>query len=351
MKIQKKNISRRKAMGLIGVTLAAPAFIGRANAAEVTLRLHHFLPAVSNMHRLLFVPWAKELSDKSGGRLKMEIFPGMQLGGKPGQLADQARKGIADITWTLPVYSPGRFPVAETMTLPFMVTSAEETSVAMHRLMDEFGTKEYPGVHSLAFHVHAGGKFHMRGGPVTSAADLKGLRVRAPNQSFGKLLSALGAEPVFFPVTEMAVGLANGVIDGTCLPYEVVPAFKLHELTKSHSAPAPGARGLYANSFALLMNQKRYEGLPDDLRAVLDKSSGMALSQRIGKAFDGFEKLGIKIIKKRGNKVAQIPADEVNKWRQASGPVYEHWTKTLNDAGHDGGAVLAKLNQLLDKPS
>ncbi len=344
----KTKITRRSALTLLGAAVAAPAVLRYAHAAEVTLRVHHMLPPVSNMHKNFLAPWAKEIGEKSGGRINVQIFPSMQLGGKPTQLADQARKGIADITWTLTGYTPGRFLIAETPSLPFMVTTAEKTSVAMHKLMDEFGGKDYTGVKTLAFHGHAAGKFHMKKKPITKASDLKGLSLRAPNSAFGGLLKALGADPIFLPVTEMAVSLTNGVIEGTCLPYEVVPAFKLHELTKFHSAAAPGGRGLYTNTFSLLMNGKSYEKLPDDLRKVIDDNSGIDLSQRIGKVFDTGEDFGLGLVKKVGNKINEIPDSEVAIMKEAAKPVYADWTKKLEKAGHDGAAVIAKLDKLLD---
>lgn len=342
------KVSRRQVLGGMAAVLAAPAFIRDARAAEVILRLHHFLPPVAPMHSKFFEPWAKEIMDASNGAIEVQIFPAMQLGGKPPQLADQVKNGIVDIAWALPTYTPGRYPVAETMGLPFMVTNAEKTSVALHKLMDEFGGDEYAGMKSLAYWSHDGGKLHMREKAVRTAADLKGMKIRSPNSAMGELLSSMGAEPVFFPVTEMVVGLSNGVIDGCCLPYEVVPPFKLQELTKLSCEAAPGARGLYANTNTLLMNQASYEGLSDDLRGVIDANSGIALSQRIGQTFDQFEAVGRGIVEKAGNEIVEIGADEIAKWQEASKPVYANWEKTLNDAGHDGAAIIARANELLD---
>ena len=175
--------------------------------------------------------------------------------------------------------------------------------------------------------------------------------MRAPNESSGKALGLLQADPVFFPVTEMAVGHANGVIDGACLPYEVVPVFKLHELTSVHCAAAPVGRGLYANSFAILMNQRVYEGLADDLRAVIDANSGLEWSRRIGANFDTFEEVGRQLCEAHGNRFIEIPAEEVARWRAASAPVVDEWRETLNAAGHDGETVLARLNALIDAES
>lgn len=344
----KPGMTRRTVLAGMGAALATPAFLKRANAAEVTLRLHSMLPAPAPMNTQFFEPWIEEIRAASEGAINIELYPSMQLGGKPPQLPDQVRQGIADISWTLPVYTPDRFPVAETLALPFMVTNAEKTSVVMHKLMDEFGQGEYPGTKTLAFHTHDGGKFHTREGLIQTAEDLKGLKLRAPNQAVGKMLDMMGVETVFFPVTEMVVGLSNGVIDGCCLPYEVVPAFKLQELTKFTSAPAPAARGLYANTFSLIMNQRAYEGLSDDLRKVMDDHSGMALSQRIGAQFDAFEEKGKGAVIAQGNTIGEISAEEINSWRELAKPVHDEWIAKLNDRGLDGAAILDRANELLD---
>lgn len=342
------QMTRRMAMATMGAALATPALIKKAHAAEVTLRVAHFLPGVAPMQTQFFDVWAQEIAEASDGAIEMQMFPSMQLGGKAPQLADQARQGIADISWTLPVYTPDRFPVAETMALPFMVTSAEKTSVAMHTLMEEFGQKEYRGLKPLAFHTHDGGKFHTRGQKISTIDDVKGLKLRAPNQATGKMLEILGAETVFFPVTEMVVGLSNGVIDGCCLPYEVVPAFKLQELTSVTNEPEAGARGLYCNTFALVMNERKYEGLSDDLRKVIDDHSGADLSRRLGAQFDEFEAFGKSMVEKQGNEIHTIPAAEIEKWREMATPVYDEWIGKLNDAGLDGAAIVARANDLLD---
>lgn len=341
--------SRRMVLAGLGAALATPALVGRASAAEVTLRLHHFLPPVAPMHAQFFEPWAAELAAASEGAIEVQLFPAMQMGGKPPQLAEQVKKGIVDIAWSLPTYTPGRYPVAETMGLPFMTKHAEATSVALHTLMDEFGGAEFEGMKPLAFWTHDGGKLHMRGAPVRSAADLVGKKIRSPNAGMGELLTSLGAEPVFFPVTEMVVGLSNGVIDGCCLPYEVVPPFKLQELTKASSEAAPGARGLYANSNVLLMNEASYAGLSDDLRGVIDAHSGIALSRRIGKLLDDFEAVGRGMVEQQGNEIVEIPAEEIARWSEAAQPVYADWQAKLNAAGHDGAAILARANALLDQ--
>ncbi len=114
------TLTRRHALTAIGAAVATPAVMRVAwgQAPQVTLRLHHFLPPVSNAHQRFLLPWSRKVQEASGNRIKIDIFPSMQLGGAPPQLFDQARDGVADIVWTLPGNTPGRFPATEAMDCP-----------------------------------------------------------------------------------------------------------------------------------------------------------------------------------------------------------------------------------------
>jgi len=93
------RFSRRALMLSAAAAVAAPTILRlrSAKAADVTLRLHHFLPPKSNVHSRLLDPWAKKVGELSGGKVAIEIFPAMQLGGKPPELYDQAKDGVVDI--------------------------------------------------------------------------------------------------------------------------------------------------------------------------------------------------------------------------------------------------------------
>src|SRR5262249_23462895 len=81
---------------------------------------HHFLARNGNVPAKFIAPWARKIETESKGRIKIDIFPSMQLGGSPQQLFDQARDGVVDIVWTLPAYTAGRFPIIEVFDLPFI---------------------------------------------------------------------------------------------------------------------------------------------------------------------------------------------------------------------------------------
>src|ERR1700752_2022070 len=125
------NHRNRPSKGMSALFAIAGALLGgSATAQPVTLRVHHFLPAASTAHQKFIKPWCNRIEADSRGKLRCQISPAMQLGGKPPELIDQVRTGAVDIIWTLPGYTPGRFPIMEVFELPFMSKSAEATSHA-----------------------------------------------------------------------------------------------------------------------------------------------------------------------------------------------------------------------------
>ncbi|MCK5167258.1 MAG: C4-dicarboxylate ABC transporter, partial [Rhodospirillaceae bacterium] len=143
------------AMGILALGLAGG--ISKTSKAEeqITLKLHHFMPPVSHTHMTMLIPWAEKVMKESGGRLKIDIYPAMQLGGRPPQLADQARDGVVDIIWTLPGYTPGRFTKTEVFELPFIHTNTTATNLALNKYVQKHGD-EFKDYKLISIFVHAG---------------------------------------------------------------------------------------------------------------------------------------------------------------------------------------------------
>ena len=173
---------------------------GAASAQTMTLKVHHFLPAVSSAHRNFIVPWCDKIAKESAGKLKCQIYPQMQLSGTPQQLFDQAKDGVVDIVWTVPSYQAGRFPVVEAFELPFMVFDSERASRGLWHYATKNATAEFKGVKPLLFHVHDGSLVHTTKKPVKALEDFKGLKIRAPNRQASRMIEALGAAPVQMPL-------------------------------------------------------------------------------------------------------------------------------------------------------
>ncbi len=342
-------IDRRRVLAGAGAALAMPAFIRNARAqAEVTLKMHHFLPAISNGHAKFLAPWSKKIEAESGGRIKIDIFPSMQLGGTPPQLYDQARDGIADIVWTLPGNTPGRFPGVETLELPFVPSKrALPNSRALQEFADTHLKDEFKEVKPLCVWAHDHGLIHANR-PVRTQDDLKGLKLRFPTRLAGEALKALGATAIGMPIPQVPESLAQRVIDGAVVPWEVVPAIKVQELVKNHTE-IPGSPTLYVATFVLAMNKAKYEGLPADLKAIIDKHSGQAAAEMAGKVWDEQAVVVSEMVRKRGNTVITLAEDEAAKWRKATDPVVQAWLAEMKGKGLDGGKLLESMRALIAK--
>ena len=333
-------------------TLLAAAFAAvaiPAAAQEITLKVHHFWPPGAMPPSTLLVPWCDRIAKDSGNRLKCQIYPAMQLGGAPPQLIDQAKDGVADIVWTLPGYTAGRFPLMEVFELPFMSASAEATSQAAWEYFDKHARKEFPGIHMLVVNVHDNGFVHTRERQVKTMADFKGLKVRAPTRQTNKLLGALGATPVAMPLPALADALSKGVVDGYLLPWEVIPSIKAHELTKYHSETDPKSRALYTAVFTLAMNQAKYDSLPPDLRKVIDANSGAAAAKAFGRQWDASAPPARKMAVDRGNTFYVIPASELANWEKATANLDDDWVKDVTAKGNDGKMLLQTARDLIRK--
>lgn len=327
------------------VILAAPV----ARAQEITLKVAHFLPTSSTTHAKFIVPWCERIRAQSQGRLRCQIYPSMQLGGTPPQLYDQARDGIADIVWTLPGYTAGRFPVTEVFELPFMTPNATAASQALWTFYERHAVKEFEAVKPLALHVHDNGQLHLRDKPIRTLADFKGLKIRAPTRQTNRLLARLGATPVSMPVPAVADALNKGVIDGAVVPWEVVPSIKVHEMVKFHTETDPAMPALYTAIFLYAMNRKTYDSLPPDLRQVIDDNSGLALARELGQLWDGSAPAARKQATDRGNLINVVPATEVANWDRAARPLYAEWIADMNKRGLDGNALLGDARALIEQ--
>jgi TRAP-type C4-dicarboxylate transport system substrate-binding protein len=195
--------------------------------------------------------------------------------------------------------------------------------------------------------VHDNGQRHLRDRPVRTLADFKGMKVRAPTRQTNRLLARLGATPVSMPVPQVADALSKGVIDGAVVPWEVVPSIKVHEMVRFHSETDAVMPALYTAVFLFAMNRKTYDGLPADLRKVIDDNSGLALARELGQLWDASAPSARKLATDRGNQINVIPATELAQWDRAARPLYADWIADMNRRGLDGNALLADARALI----
>ncbi len=321
----------------VAFTLSATA----AMAQEVTLRFQHFVSPASANPTYFMQPWADAIEEQSDGRIKVEIYPFMQLGGAAPSQYDLIRDGAIDGGWVIPGYQPNRFPEAEAMELPFMTTkSGEEASAAAWEFTQAYLMDDFADVHVIAAHMHGPGIVHKRGQSVATVEDFAGLKLRGPSRPATLLLEKLGATPIGMPVPQFPEALSKGVVDGGVITWEMSPSLKLNELTDSHTDVA-GDRALYNLYFIWAMNKDVYDGMPDDLRAIIDANSGMMASKWAGRAHDTGDVVGRDLMAADGNEIAQLSEDETARIKALGVEVTTDWIAEMDAKGHDGAALVS----------
>jgi TRAP-type C4-dicarboxylate transport system substrate-binding protein len=328
--------------------LATPALSSLAQQT-VTLKFHTFMAPLSNVWLNMHKAWMDKVTKDSGGRIKFEAYPAMQLGGTPVQLYDQAKDGVVDIVWTLPGNTAGRFPRVEVFELPFMMSNAEATSKAYWEYVQTMAADEFKDVQVLALQVHGPGVIHTADKPVKSVADMKGQKLRAPTRQVTKLLGILGATPVGMPLPSIPDALSKGTISGCVIPWEVVPSVKVHELTKFHAEFDPAGGALYTTTFVMAMNKAKYNSLPADLKKVIDANSGLETSGWLGRTQQAGDAAGRKAATDHSNTVFTVSAAEAQEFRRKSRSIEVEWVEDMNKKGFDGKKLLETARSLIEK--
>ncbi|HPR07895.1 MAG TPA: TRAP transporter substrate-binding protein, partial [Denitromonas sp.] len=246
-------------------------------------------------------------------------------------------------------YTAGRFLSMEVFELPFMTNRAEPASRAAWQYYEQFGKEDFANVKPLAFHVHDEGYVHNNKHPITKMSDFRGLKMRAPTRMTNKMIAAFGATPVAMPMPAVAEAVSKGVVDGYVLPWEVIPAIKLHELTKFHSETDKSMPSLYTALFIIAMNPAKYDSLPDDLKKVIDANSGADFSASIGKAWDESAPPAREKAVAHGNAFATISVEELSKWRKVGDKLSASWAKEMDGKGYKGQAMLDTAKALIQK--
>lgn len=326
--------------------LATLAMTASAFAQDVTLRLHQMLPPQATIPAQAITPWAEKVAAESNGRIKVELYPAMQLGGAPPELFDQAKDGVVDVIWTVLGYTPGRFPKSEVFELPFMIHNGEQGSAAFYNYVMANAPEEFDGVKVIALHTHGPGLFHTKN-PVNTLEDLKGMKIRGGSRIISGMLGELGAEPVGMPVPQTTEALSKGVIEGTTVPWEVTPSLKISELVTNHTGFS-GDYGLYTQTFGFIMNLDSYNRLPDDLKKVIDDNSGLETSREFGRVMDSGDAIGLKIAQDRGNNIITLDEAETARWQAAAQPTIDKWLADMTAAGVDGNALLTAARAAIE---
>ena len=343
------RIARRTFLTSSIGTAAAPAILrlARADTPPITLKLHHSFSAVSGVHDKFLLPWARKIETDSGGRMHVDIFPSMQLGGAPAALLDQVRDGSADIVFAAPTLTPGRFAKIETFELPFLpsrralVSSKALTDFAAANLQDEF--RDF---YTICFSCSDSAAIHATR-PVRTTEDMKDFKLHVQTRLAAEAMRALGARPVMMPSAQLPVAIAEHVVDGCLDPWHLVPPLRLNDLLRFHtefSDRSPSAR-----TYVLAMNKTSYDRLPRELKSVIDSNSGQVAAAMAGAMWDEQAAAVANMVVERGDLIVTLLPEAVTRWRKSTEPVIDAWRKEIKEQKIDGAKLIAAANALLAK--
>lgn len=310
-----------------------------ARAQQVTeLKVSHYLPPNHTFQKEL-VRWGEDLEKGSGGRLKLRIYPASQLGPINRQI-DMVRSGVADIAVGLHGATPGRFPMSEIVSLPYVAPPAGSISAITSKRLTELAPKylaqEHAGLKILWMAVTNPLLFHTAKVPLRKVEDFKGLRIRYAGEQFAEVISILGAAPLAVPPAETQDGLAKGIIDGATFPYEATQSFDLGTVVKYSLEP-----GVSTATFSVVMNQRKFDGLSDDLRQLIDRTTGAEQAARFGAAFDLAEHAGRDYMIGKGVQITTMAPGDFAEMQSKLQPITAKAVDALEKTGKSAKAFLA----------
>jgi TRAP-type C4-dicarboxylate transport system substrate-binding protein len=344
-----KNIITKSAFLFVGAILSANSLFAKDDVQVLTV--HHFMSSKAPLQTKLLEPWAKKIEEASGGKLKIEIFPSMSMGGKPNELYKQVRDGSADIVWTLPGYTPGVFPRTEVFELPTVhIGDAVATSIAMREKFDLI-KDDFTDVQPLLLYVAAGNAMHTVNKRVSNMSDLKGLKLRAPSRTAGWYIEEMGAEQVGMPLPDLPQALSKNAIDGGLIPFEVFPPYKFAQLTQYSVEGEKGER-FGTSVFMLLMNKDRFASLSKELQKVLLDSVDMNTVKEVGQLWMDVEKPGMQMQKdSKGGEIVKLDSKAMAEFNKAGEQVVQRWVAEANTKGIDGQKLVDSAREAISKNS
>ena len=317
-------------MHKIRLTLFATATLAAASAsAQVVLTVSSWLPP-SHILSETQKAWCSMLEEKTAGKAKCNILP-RGVAAPPGTF-DAVRNGLADLSYTVHGYTPGRFVTTQVAEFPFLGDSSEPVSVAFQRLYARTPAmaEEHKGVKVLAVFTHGPGIVFNTKRPITKADDLSGLKFRVGGGMVNEISKALGMNVTLKPAPESYELLSTGVMDGTLFPAESVESFKIDKVIK-YGTTFPG--GLYNTSFVFMMNQAKYDALPPDVKKVVDELSGESAARLFGKGWDKVDRRGQAFMQANGVQISKADAAFVKVVTAKTAPLIDSWAKAAEAKG------------------
>jgi TRAP-type transport system periplasmic protein len=331
---------------LAATCAAVLSLLSTGASAQVVLTASSWLPPSHTLSEVQ-KEWCGLLEQKTAGKAKCNILP--RSVAAPPATFDAVRNGLADLSYTVHGYTPGRFVTTQMAEVPFLGQSAEASSVAFQRMYAKYPAiaDEHKGVKVISVFTHGPGIVFNTKRPIARAEDLQGLKFRVGGGMVNEISKALGMNVTLKPAPESYELLSTGVMDGTLFPAESVEGFKIDKVVK-YGTTFPG--GLYNTSFVFMMNQAKYDALAPDVKKAVDELSGEVAARMIGKGWDKVDRRGMAFMQAAGVQFTNADPAFVKVVGDKTAPLIDTWAKAAEAKGlKDPKKVLGELRAEIQK--
>ncbi len=331
---------------LLPFSIAALASLTGTAQAQTVLTASTWLPP-AHPATLAQKEWCDVVSTNTQGRVKCNLLP-RAVSAPPGTF-DAVKNGMADLSYTVHGYTPGRFLYTQMAEFPFLGNSAETISVAYSRVSakhPEFNA-EHQGVKVLALWAHGPGIVFNTKRTIAKIDDLNGLKFRIGGGMVNEITKSLGMNVTLKPATDSYELLSSGVMDGTLLPAESTESFKIDKIIK-HATTFPG--GLYNTSFVFMMNQAKYDKLSAEDKKAVDNASGEVAARLFGRHWDKTDRRAFAMMQANGVQVTQADANFVKDVKVKTQTLEKTWATAAEAKGlKNASKVLAEFRAEIAK--
>ena len=334
-----EEIMKKLTIGL-GAALSTALLGSMSLAADKVLTVASWAAPFHTMNENVF-PWmSSQLNNCTGGSLSLKVEYGMA---PPPAMYDTVRDGVADISWIVYGYTPGKFVNTMIAELPGIPGNARQKSVAFQKTHEKFFAKsgEAKGVQVLANYTHGPGMANTVK-KVTSYKELEGVKMRVGGGVANAIGTALGIAGVNAPAPKVYEIISGGVADGVMFPFETMHAFKIAELAK-YSLSNPD--GMYTTAFAVIMNNDTYNDLSASHKKCIDDMRGVSLSRKIGNYWDQADEVGKASAAEYNHELTIANNDERQYFKAKMGPVIDDVLAKINAVGVDASGALSYFKE------
>jgi TRAP-type transport system periplasmic protein len=324
------------------VAAVAVAAFGMASAQDIKERTVKFATQNPDGHPIVagMKKFAETVTAKSGGKIKVNLFPGGVLGGDAPNISALQGGTLEMVVMNAGILASQAKEFA-VFDFPFMFASAQEADAVVDGPFGKMmlSRLDAKSIHGLAYWELGFRNITNSKRPITKVDDIAGLKLRViPNAINVDWVTALGANPTPMAFPEVYAAMEQKAIDGHENPFTVISANKFYEVQKYVAVT-----NHQYNPQAVIVSKKLWDSLSNDEKKIFSDAAMEAAAyqrkvsrEQAGAALDN--------LKKNGMQVSEFSPAEMAKFREKMKPVIEKHSAIV---GADVvGALQAELAKL-----